>query len=265
MDENTIINKEDIIKLIFNDNDLNTKNLKNYFNINIINVDNNSHEIFSLEKDFRINKNNIQLKNFSADIILNKETERHLSNFNIESTTIIINKLFELFNNQLKHDIFEKFYNYKINIIYNRFITYLNSHNKIYNFFVKYLKFLSFQKRYNNYIKNTIIKCINNKILENEYIITSYDILSILLESPYSKTDMTNNIITYKNHNIILPVSILPNTINNTSCIYIIPKDLKIDIFIKYNPNMISTYIEDINYDKKFTLNVEYTININNE
>ena len=85
------------------------------------------------------------------------------------------------------------------------------------------------------------------------------------MESPYSKTDMTNNIITYKNHNIILPASILPNMINNTSCIYIIPNDLKIDIFIKYNPNMISTYIEDINYDKKFTLNVEYTININNE
>ena len=42
MDENIIINKEDIIKLIFNDNDLNTKNLKNYFNINIINVDNNN-------------------------------------------------------------------------------------------------------------------------------------------------------------------------------------------------------------------------------
>ena len=35
MDENIIINKEDIIKLIFNDNDLNTKNLKNYFNVHV--------------------------------------------------------------------------------------------------------------------------------------------------------------------------------------------------------------------------------------
>ena len=26
-----------------------------------------------------------------------------------------------------------------------------------------------------------------------------------------------------------------------------------------------STLLEDINYDKKFTLNVEYTLNINNE